>query len=177
MSATDEDRLARLVLSAIGEPGDPRLADLVAAQGASAVRARLLADHDVEDLQTDPEARRSAVDPERTLADAERRGIRFVVPGDSEWPAGLDDLAAAPPLQRRGGVPLGLWVRGPTRLDDLAGSVAVVGSRSATTYGADIASRPPSPGPAGSWCPGRRSGSTRPGTVARSPPVARRSPS
>jgi DNA processing protein len=140
MSATDEDRLARLVLSVIGEPGDPRLADLVAAQGAPAVRDRLLAYHEVDDLQTDPEARRSAADPERTLADAERRGIRFVVPGDSEWPAGLDDLAAAPPLQRRGGVPLGLWVRGPTRLDDLAGSVAVVGSRSATTYGADIAS-------------------------------------
>jgi DNA processing protein len=34
---------------------------------------------------------------------------------------------------------LGLWVRGPVRLDRLEGSVAVVGSRSATTYGVDVA--------------------------------------
>jgi DNA processing protein len=63
-----------------------------------------------------------------------------VVPGDAEWPVQLDDLATAAPLQRRGGMPLGLWVRGPVRLDEIAGSVAVVGSRSATTYGADVAS-------------------------------------
>ena len=38
-----------------------------------------------------------------------------------------------------GGVPVGLWVRGPVRLDAIARSVAVVGSRSATTYGEDVA--------------------------------------
>lgn len=139
MTATDDDRLARVALSAVGEPGDPRLADLVTQHGALAIHDRLLGDHDVTDLQTDPAARRSATDPERTLAEAARLGLRFVVPGDAEWPAQLDDLATAPPLQRRGGVPLGLWVRGPARLDELTGSVAVVGSRSATTYGADVA--------------------------------------
>lgn len=139
MTAPDDERLARVALSALGEPGDPRLADLVTAHGPVAIRDRLLGDHDVSDLQTDPAARRSVTDPERTLAEAARLGLRFVVPGDEEWPAQLDDLAAAPPLQRRGGVPLGLWVRGPVRLDQLAGSVAVVGSRSATTYGADVA--------------------------------------
>lgn len=140
MSTTaNDDRLARVALSAIGEPGDPRLLDLVTQLGALTVHDRLLGDHDVADLQTDPEARRSATDPERTLTDAARLGMRFVVPGDEEWPAQLDHLAVAAPLQRRGGVPLGLWVRGPVRLDQLAGSVAVVGSRSATTYGADVA--------------------------------------
>lgn len=139
MTAADDDRLARVALSAIGEPGDPRLADLVTAHGALRVHDRLLGDHDVDDLQTDPAARRSATDPERTLADAARLGLRFLVPGDPEWPVQLDDLATAPPLQRRGGVPLGLWVRGPARLDQLTGSVSVVGSRSATTYGADVA--------------------------------------
>ena len=34
-----------------------------------------------------------------------------------------------------GRAPLGLWVRGPLRLDQLPAPVAVVGSRSATTYG------------------------------------------
>ena len=36
-------------------------------------------------------------------------------------------------------MPVGLWVRGRSRLDELADSVAIVGSRSATTYGADVA--------------------------------------
>ncbi|MFL6204943.1 MAG: DNA-processing protein DprA, partial [Acidimicrobiales bacterium] len=52
----------------------------------------------------------------------------------------LDDLAHAPCLHERGGVPIGLWVKGPARLGSLApGSVAVVGSRSATTYGTSVA--------------------------------------
>ena len=38
-----------------------------------------------------------------------------------------------------GRAPLGLWVRGPLRLDALPAPVAVVGSRSATTYGTDVA--------------------------------------
>ncbi|MCY7396208.1 MAG: DNA-processing protein DprA [Nocardioides sp.] len=37
-----------------------------------------------------------------------------------------------------GRAPLGLWVRGPRRLDELGGAVAVVGSRSATTYGGEV---------------------------------------
>ena len=37
-------------------------------------------------------------------------------------------------------------MRGPERLDALTGSVAVVGSRSATTYGTEVAA-----GIAGSW--------------------------
>jgi DNA processing protein len=73
------------------------------------------------------------------LEAAARAGVRFLIPSDAEWPASLDDLALAPTLQERGGVPLGLWVRGPLRLDQLDGSVAVVGSRSATTYGAEVA--------------------------------------
>jgi len=139
MTGADDERLARVALSALGEPGDPRLADLVTRRGALAVHDRLLGGHDVDDLQTDPEARRSVTDPGRVLTDAARLGLRFLVPGDPEWPVQLDDLAVAAPLQNRGGVPLGLWVRGPARLDELAGSVAVVGSRSATTYGADVA--------------------------------------
>ena len=139
MITPDEERLTRVALSALGEPGDPRLADLVARNGAAAVLDRMLDEPHVEDLQTDPSSRQSVSDPERALAEAERLGLRYVIPGDPEWPTQLDDLAAAAPLQNRGGVPLGLWVRGPARLDQLVGAVAVVGSRSATTYGADVA--------------------------------------
>ncbi|RCK68230.1 DNA-protecting protein DprA [Desertihabitans brevis] len=67
-------------------------------------------------------------------------GARFVVPGDEEWPAQLEDLAGCEPLSDRGGVPLGLWVRGAGRLGQLAaGAVAVVGARAATTYGQGVA--------------------------------------
>jgi DNA processing protein len=50
----------------------------------------------------------------------------------------VEDLLTAGEVQRRGGPPLGLWAKGPVRLDALADSVAVVGSRSATTYGAEV---------------------------------------
>jgi DNA processing protein len=138
MSA-DDDRLARVALSAISEPGDPRLAALAAEMGAATLHAHLLAESDVAGLHTDLAARLVAADPERALAEAARKGVRFVTPADPEWPAQLADLAGVSPVQERGGTPLGLWVRGPLRLDQLSGAVAVVGSRSATTYGADVA--------------------------------------
>jgi DNA processing protein len=94
--------------------------------------------------QEAPEARDVAsrlrgLDPAADLERAERAGLRYIVPGDAEWPSQVDDLMRAEVLDHRGGPPLGLWVRGPTRLDRLGQAVAVVGARSATTYGADIA--------------------------------------
>ncbi|HEY1117920.1 MAG TPA: DNA-processing protein DprA, partial [Acidimicrobiales bacterium] len=68
------------------------------------------------------------------------RGIRFIVPGDDEWPTSLSGRAHAGPLQGRGDVPVGLWVRGPQSLAELGPSVAIVGSRSATTYGDEVSS-------------------------------------
>lgn len=132
MSTPDDDRLARVALGRIAEPGKATLLDAVTEMGAVEVRDRLL-----EDPVVGP--RLSCVDAGRELESADLLGLRFVVPGDDEWPPGLDDLARAAPVQERGGVPLGLWVRGPVRLDSLPGSVAVVGSRSATTYGDAVA--------------------------------------
>lgn len=126
------DRLARVALSLVGEPGEDRLLALVAELGPELVLERLRAAPDVG-------PRFDRLEPERVLADAERSGLRFVTPADDEWPAQLGGLRSTPSLQERGGEPVGLWARGPLRLDGLAGSVAVVGSRSATTYGADVA--------------------------------------
>jgi DNA processing protein len=136
---TEEERLARAALSKAGEPGELRLLDLVRQIGAVATRARLLSEAGDADLHTDLAERLAATDPVAELERAERQGIRFVVPGDDEWPEGLDDLAHVEPVQQRGDVPVGLWVTGPLRLDEVAGGVAVVGSRSATTYGAAVA--------------------------------------
>jgi DNA processing protein len=140
MTAPSEERLARVALGALGEPGDPRLVRLVAEMGAVAVRDHLLAERDVGDgVLADVHARLASTDADRELARAERLGIRFVIPGDDEWPHQVDELIGAETLDNRGGPPLGLWVRGPMRLTELEGSVAIVGSRSATTYGTSAA--------------------------------------
>ncbi|WP_166391802.1 DNA-processing protein DprA [Nocardioides ochotonae] len=139
MSAPEQERLARAALSRLTEPGEPRLSGLLAELGPVVLRDRLLEGRGSDGLQDDVATRLAACDPVAELERAERFGLRFVVPGDEEWPAQLDDLAGVEPLHRRGGVPVGLWVRGPLRLDALHHPVAVVGSRSATTYGTAVA--------------------------------------
>jgi DNA processing protein len=132
----EADRVARVALGTLGEPGDPRISSLVRQLGAGWVRDLLLAERDPGDgLLDDVRARLGGNDAERDLARAARLGIRFVIPGDDEWPRRADDLAVPATLRERGGPPLGLWVRGPLRLDGLERSIAVVGSRSSTGHG------------------------------------------
>lgn len=77
------------------------------------------------------EPRLAVLDVERDLEIGARFGARLVVPGDDEWPCGLDDLAAPPYC---------LWVRGPAALAAACRrSAAVVGARSATAYGEMVA--------------------------------------
>ncbi len=133
------DKAARVVLSRAVEPGDPRTAALVAHVGAP--QALEVLRRGGRDAPEDVAPRRLEVDPEQDLERAAELGLRFVVPGEPEWPEGIDDLAHGIEVQGLGGVPVGLWVRGPARLDEMAGSVALVGSRSATTYGTDTAVR------------------------------------
>ncbi|MFF3622377.1 DNA-processing protein DprA [Streptomyces sp. NPDC002467] len=77
--------------------------------------------------------RRAAVaDPHKDLAAAAAYGGRFVCPGSAEWPSQLDDLGD--------GRPVGLWLRGRPNLRTWAlRSVAVVGARACTPYGAHMA--------------------------------------
>jgi DNA processing protein len=85
-------------------------------------------------------SRLAGLDPAGDLERAAGQSIRFVCPADEEWPERLTDLDHSPGLNQRGGAPLGLWVKGGGRLDRVVRrSVAVVGSRSATTYGAAVA--------------------------------------
>jgi DNA processing protein len=134
-----DERLARVALSRIIEPGDYRFNSVVTDFGGRDLHRRLLEGHDLRGPAADLAARLPGVDPEAELERAERLGIRFVMPGDDEWPTQLEDLARVTALNERTGVPIGLWVKGPLRLDTLGESVAVVGSRAATTYGAEIA--------------------------------------
>jgi DNA processing protein len=135
------ERSARAALSRLSEPGDLRLATLVAQLGAEKVFDLLRNEQDIAGVYTDVASRLRGLDAGRDLRDAAAEGIRYVCPGDDEWPPQLEELDRAEPLQGRGGAPLGLWLKGPLNLRDACSrSVAVVGSRSATSYGANVAS-------------------------------------
>jgi len=139
MSATDEERLARLALSQIFEPGDYRIVGATAQLGGVKLLELLgTGEHDLPAV--DVAERLRSVDPWQQLEIGQRSGMRYVVPGDDEWPAQIDPLDEVTPLYERTGAPIGLWVRGPLSLSSLARSVAIVGARAATTYGADVAS-------------------------------------
>jgi DNA processing protein len=136
---SDVERLARVALSRLTEPGDAKIAALVAQLGAVLVH-EVLGDPEKDTPEArDVASRLRGLDPAAELENAAAHGLRYVIPSDDEWPPQLDDLARAELLERCGGPPLGLWVAGPTRLDQLGRPVAVVGSRSATTYGAEVA--------------------------------------
>jgi len=134
----EDERLARIHLSAALEPGEPRVLEAVRLAGAVVVVDRLR--HG--DRLLDPDGRCArrlvGVDPLAVAQRAQAQGIDFVVPGDPAWPAGLDDLAGV--VRDRGGcVPAGVWARGYGDIATLRRSVAVVGSRAASVYGTSVA--------------------------------------
>ncbi|MFJ8110841.1 DNA-processing protein DprA [Streptomyces sp. NPDC096132] len=130
-------RLARVLLTRAIEPGDEVGGRWVREWGDLEVARRLREGGEPpagvtarrwEGLR----ARAAGAEPERDLEVAEAAGVRFVCPGDAEWPRTLDDLGD--------GRPLGLWVRGRPSLRMWAlRSVAVVGARACTEYGAHMA--------------------------------------
>jgi DNA processing protein len=135
--ARDEDRLARVFLCRVVEPGDEVGGQWVRERGAREVVRRLCADGEPLPGVTARRwaglrARAERADPRHDLALAEEAGVRFVCPGDAEWPGTLEELGDARPL--------GLWVRGRPSLRMWAlRSVAVVGARACTEYGAHMA--------------------------------------
>jgi len=141
--ADEIDRLARVTLSCAIEAGDLRVTGLVSELGASKALGYLevsAADADVDWVVSIGQQLAHA-DPARVLEQAEDLGIRFLVPGDAEWPDQVGALRDAGALHDRGGEPVGLWVRGTGDLRQAtANSVAVVGSRAATSYGQELAS-------------------------------------
>lgn len=132
------ERLHRAFLARVVEPGDEVCGRWLRECGAREVVRRLTGGGQQLPGVTDVRwaglrARAERADPEQDLAVARDSGTRFVCPGDPEWPAQLDDLEDARPV--------GLWVRGLPSLRIWAlRSVAVVGARACTEYGAHMAS-------------------------------------
>ncbi|MDP9860938.1 MULTISPECIES: DNA-processing protein DprA [Streptosporangium] len=153
------ERLARVTLMRLAEPGDEVMGRLVASRGPQAAVGQ------VRRGRPDPEfarwftrsrhpgpagsrqerlaarlermfaswaARLETADPARDLAEGERHGARLVIPGDPEWPTQLGDLGESGPHA--------LWLHGEADLRfSCLRSVAVVGSRAATPYGTHVA--------------------------------------
>ncbi len=133
----DDGQLHRVFLTRVFEPGDEVCGRWLREFGAGEVVRRLVGGGEQLTGVTDKRwaglrARAQRAEPERDLAVARDAGTRFVCPGDSEWPAQFDDLGDARPI--------GLWVRGRPSLRIWAlRSVAVVGARACTEYGAHMA--------------------------------------
>ncbi|MGW1491854.1 DNA-processing protein DprA [Streptomyces sp. NPDC002402] len=138
--AGERERFARAALTRVIEPGDEHGGRWLREFGAQGLMARLTAAEHEEAGLNGATARRLAgyriraagADPDRDLAAVAAVGGRFICPGDQEWPTQLDDLGDARPI--------GLWVRGRADLRKWAlRSVAVVGARACTPYGAHMA--------------------------------------
>ncbi|WP_432194756.1 DNA-processing protein DprA [Streptomyces sp. bgisy027] len=133
----DGELLDRVFLSRVVEPGDEVVGRWVREFGVGEVARQLRAEADPLPGVTSKRweglrARGARARPGVDLAVAREAGVRFVCPGDVEWPGQLADLGDARPV--------GLWVRGPASLRMWAlKSVAVVGARACTEYGAHMA--------------------------------------
>ncbi len=134
----EPERLARAALSRLGEPGDAALGRWLTRLDALDVVRAIRGGAPAEQLGVDTarlaayRARMPGLDPVADLERVRAVGGRFIIPGDTEWPSQLDDLGD--------GRPTGLWVVGTGSLRLLAlRSVAVVGARACTAYGAHVA--------------------------------------
>ncbi|MFT4217764.1 MAG: DNA-processing protein DprA [Micropruina sp.] len=132
-----DERDARMALCCAVEPGNRAVTAAVAEYGPAAVFASLCK----PSSRSRWERRAKAVDLTVVRRAADRNRLRFVIPGDDEWPEALDDLATGEPVQEMGGVPFGLWLKGDADLAQAAArAIAIVGSRAATPYGRSVAS-------------------------------------
>ncbi len=146
---TDDELVAQVALSCLVEPGRRDMSLLVDDVGAIEALARVRAGDIPRELADAITPRMSLGDPalvaSMQLERMERLGGRVITPSDDEWPIQLDDLRRISVegrnrTERDVYPPLCLWLRGPHRLDEVAGrSVAVVGSRASSPYGNHIA--------------------------------------
>lgn len=130
------ERLARVALTRLTEPGDERVGRWLRELGAEELVRGLTGAGPPppgagKERLAGCRARAATLDPRRDLGRVAGLGGRFLCPGDREWPAQLNDLGDARPI--------GLWARGEADLRLWAlRSVAVVGARACTDYGSYV---------------------------------------
>ena len=124
-----DERTARAAWSRLAEPGDEEAWAFVAQVGAAPALAAVLSGRRAgRPVPGRWRVRLPQTDPRRDLVALDRVRGRLLIPGDPEWPPGLDDLGDKRPFC--------LWVRGGLALAQACErSIAVVGARAATYYG------------------------------------------
>jgi DNA processing protein len=146
---------ARAYLSRVAEPGSLAVAAFVGEHGPVESSLRIRRGLVPPSVLAATEARRTSTDADADLDAAGRHRITLVTPESVQWPhfafaplyaaqeRRIRSWAEGQTSARYGGeptVPLALWVRGPLALAELATrSVAIVGARAATAYGASVA--------------------------------------
>lgn len=142
-ATTPAQRLARMILTTFDAPGHPALCAAVVEHGPERALAMLgkgAFTPRTVDIGERIRLATEALDDQLGLAAA--AGARYVCPGDAEWPGSLYDLAEADLRNGVGGMPVGLWLRGPLALgatSEAPEAVAIIGSRAASDYGIYVA--------------------------------------
>ena len=136
----EEERLARIAISRLVEPGTAAVSAAIARVGPVEVWNGLrqgLPPRPISDrLAAAAQARAEGYRPECDLEMLDRLGARVVCPGDVEWPAGRLTWSGWP----RDSPPEVLFVRGVGHLATMVErSVSVVGARAASVYGVQVA--------------------------------------
>lgn len=128
----DEPLSALALLMTAAEPGDPQIGEGLDRWGPVELLERVRAGHGGFPAARAMRLRLEAGDARAQLGRAAALGAVLVARDDRGWPTQLDDLGP--------GRPYGLWTHGSVPLRPvLARSVAIVGSRTATPYGARVA--------------------------------------
>ena len=132
-----EERTARIILAVASEPGDAVTGRMIRTVGASETVARVLADEvpvgpDGDTWQRRLAPRLDVARIQRVRAETERHGMRVLIPGDAEWPAGVDALGD--------GAPVVLWAKGDTGLlsRPVWDRLTATGARASTGYGEHV---------------------------------------
>lgn len=133
MTVSDAERLARLALCRVSEPGTWSVYEALQSAPATEVWAAL----------RDRGQTVGSVEPEQDLERLVQVGGRVVCPGDDEWPKGLVwQQGTLGGTVSQMAPPWALLVRGPAHLRlTTEHAVAIVGARASTAYGNDVASR------------------------------------
>lgn len=122
------ERSARLVWAHLTEPEDARAGELMNRLGPGPALAQVIRSPSEYEAYV---RRLALLDLPAEQASLHRLGVRVLMPGDDEWPQGVDDLPSPPHC---------LFVRGAGHLAHLTNAaVALVGARAATNYGLRIA--------------------------------------
>jgi len=130
------DREARMALTCVVVGGHAELARLLDSWSPAEVWHKMCAG----ELGEAWAGRAAGVELDRVRGLADRSGIRFVIPGDDEWPQQLGRLSSIGPVSGMTGCPAGVWVAGEGHLAGLMErSVAIVGARASTAMGERMA--------------------------------------